>query len=87
MTIERIIDIIEETEHSNLLSSDDEIEIGVNEETEMLTISKYNEDKGSSFFVKNICNIKDVDLEQLWEEVDKHNWYYVPYTKQDFDLE
>lgn len=54
----------------------EEPEIGINDETQMITISRYNPESSESIYIEDICNINDVDLEQLLYELSKANILY-----------
>ena len=75
--INKLIDRVIEIEHSErILGYNEEPEVGLNEETGMITINRYSESRGSAEWIEDFCDVIDVDLEQLRRQLSKYRIAY-----------
>ena len=72
--INKIMDRAIELERT--LTGDEEPEVGINEETGMITINRYSESRGSAEWIEDFCDVIDVDLEKLRWQLGKHGIAY-----------
>ena len=63
-------------EHTQM-RSDEEPEIGIDEENGMITIGKYNEHFGNVHHIESVCSVDDVDMDELRDALDDENIAYV----------
>ena len=73
--LETFINQVEDIEQT-LLDSE-EIEIGVDEETNMIIISKYVPEYEAAFHITDSVSINDIDLEDIRDICDERDWSYV----------
>jgi hypothetical protein len=71
--------VIKEAEQiEGKLKDNEEIEVGINEETKMVAISIYKPKYEAAFHEKDVISMDSVDLDSLWSKVDEKGWNYVP---------
>lgn len=75
LIIDRIVDRALELEGTTM-KMNEEPEIGINEETGMITISRYSESYGGAIWIEDFCNVIDVDLERLRNRLEEEHIAY-----------